>query len=160
MGLKGSNPTIKFGVSIVLVLCIAALVVFKTELFEAASPASGGLSGMVTVKGTVNVNDLELTSGEVARINQVLGENTSLFTQVNLFLDAKKNVNLANGSTILVMAMVLETDGDCEVRSWSRKVSRAELVQQFVVYMGKAAKEYEQFQKYPDVKQNFKCLYI
>lgn len=160
MAQTGSNSFMKIAVSAVLVLCIATIVLFQTGVLDSGSPASSGLSGMVSVKGTVNVEDLELSRQEVARLNKAVNAHRSMFTQVDLFLDAGKSANLGNGKTVLVMAMVLETDGDCEVRSWSRKVTRAELVQQFAVYMGKAAKEYDQFKKYPDVKQNFKCLYI
>lgn len=136
------------------------MLVFKTGLIKSSAADSDGLSGLVAVKGTVDVAELDLTGNEVKRINRAVNDHKSMFTQVDIFLDAKEGSNPGNSKTMLVMAMVLETNGDCEVRSWSRKISRKELVPQMILYMKKAAEEYSQFKKFPDVKQNFKCLYI
>jgi hypothetical protein len=108
----------------------------------------------------VKLEDLALSRNEVVKINRAVEEHRDTFTQIGLFLDAKSLSGSIDDKTVLVWAMVLETNGDCEVRSWSRKVARADLVPQMVLYMTKAAREYEQFKKFPDVKQDFKCLYI
>lgn len=161
MGKKRNiNSILKPGLVVVFFLCMAGLVVFQSGVLLGSDGASDGLSGLVQVKGTVSVEALDLTSSEVRKINRTVDSHKDVFTQVGLFLDAKGGGRVVTDSTVLVMAMVLETNGDCEVRSWSRKVSRADLVPQLVLYMAKAAKEYETFKKYPDVKQNFKCLYI
>lgn len=144
----------------VLFFAFAGVVVFKSGLIRSTASVGDGLSGLVAVKGTVKVADLGLSGSEVKRINSAVREHKDMFTQVDLFLDAKTGKDASNGKTVLVMAMVLETNGDCEVRSWSRKVSRSDLVPQVILYMQKAASEYAQFKKFPDVKQNFKCLYI
>ena len=139
---------------------MAGLIVFKTGVLTGGEAAGEGLSGMVSVKGTVKVEDLSLSRSEVSKINRAVADHKDTFSQVDLFLDVKDGSRTIESGTVLIWAMVLETDGDCEVRSWSRKISRNDLVPQMILYMNKAAKEYEQFRKYPDVKQNFKCLYI
>ena len=139
---------------------MAGLIVYKTGVFTGGDSASQGLSGMVSVKGTVKVEDLHLSQSEVSKINRAVSGHKDTFSQVDLFLDVKDGGRTIDPKTVLIWAMVLETDGDCEVRSWSRKISRSDLVAQMILYMNKAAEEYEKFRKYPDVKQNFKCLYI
>lgn len=157
---SGSNTVLKTCLIVVLFLSMAGAVVFKTGVFKSNNSGGDGLSGLVSVKGTVKVEALGLSVSEVRKINRAVDSHKDMFTQVDLFLDAKGGNGRIDSNTVLVMAMVLETNGDCEVRSWSRKVSRADLVSQMVLYMKKAAKEYDQFKKFPDVKQNFKCLYI
>jgi len=163
MSKKNSSPnkTIrKVALFAVVFFLVAGALIFKTGVFKGSANSNGGLSGLVSVKGTVDAEALGLSSNEVHRINRVVTSHENVFTQVDLFIDAKGGNDPSSSNTVLVMAMVLETNGDCEVRSWSRKISRADLVTQLVIYMKKAAQEYEQFKKYPDVKQNFKCLYI
>lgn len=153
------NLYLKASVAISFFVCLAAVVGFKVGVLDAGHISNDGLSGMVSVKGAVSAKDLGLSSDEVKRINRSVEAQKGVFTQVDVFLDAKKG-NPSDGKTVLVMAMVLETGEDCEIRSWSRKVPRAELVTQMEVYMKKAAREYEQFKRFPDVTQDFKCLYI
>jgi hypothetical protein len=148
------------GAVFVLVLAVGSVALFAPGLFVGERAASDGLSGVVSVKGTVRLEALALTGGEVMEINRAVSEHKGVFRQIDLFLDAKSETGAIEADTVLVWAMVLETDGECEVRSWSRKVERAGLVPQMVLYMQKAAREYEEFRKYPDVTQNFKCLYI
>ncbi|CCH48777.1 hypothetical protein [Pseudodesulfovibrio piezophilus] len=145
---------------VALFLCMAGLVAFKAGLWGARSAMSDTLTGVVAVKGTIKVSELGLTENEVKKINRTVKSHRNTFTQVAVFLDRKSGSGQLDGKSVLVMAMVLETDGNCEVRSWSRKVPRSDLVPQMVLYMDKAAKEFEQFKKYPDVQQSFKCLYI
>lgn len=121
--------------------------------------SGAGLSGLVSVKGSVNAEALKLSDGEVTRINRVVNDLSSFFSQVDIYLDAKGSKEI-DSNTVLVMALVLETNGDCEIRSWSRKVAREDFVPQLERYMQRAAAEYKQFKRYPDVKQDFKCLYI
>jgi cell division protein FtsI/penicillin-binding protein 2 len=82
------------------------------------------------------------------------------FSKVGLIVDTVERVDEITPSTVLVVAVELQTNGDLVVKSWSRKVTRDKVVSQLVGYMGKAAGEYEEFKKFPDVKQNFKTLYI
>jgi len=158
---KKSDSNMFFKTTIILILfsAMGGLIAFKTGAFEKGL-SSEGLSGVVSVKGTVKFEDLNLSTGEVQKINRAVSTHKKTFAQVDLFLDAKGDPEKMNGKTVLVWAMVLETNGDCEVRSWSRKISRGDLVPQMVLYMNKAAREYEEFKRFPDVKQNFKCLYI
>ncbi len=157
---SGLRSSLRIGAISILFLTMVGLVVFKTGMFHSASTDGGGLSGVVSVKGTVKAEDLNLSGSEVSKLNHAVEKHRNTFTKVDLFLDAKGDSGDISGKTVLVWAMVLETNGECEVRSWSRKIARGELVPQMVLYMNKAAKEYEHFQKFPDVKQNFKCLYI
>ena len=156
----GVNSFFKTSAILVLFLTMAGLIVFKTGLLERRTSNSDGLSGIVSVKGTVKLDDLNLSKVEVRKINRAVAAHRATFKQVDLFLDAKDGSKDITPSTILVWAMVLETSGECEVRSWSRKTARGDLIPQMVMYMNKAAKEYEEFKRFPDVKQNFKCLYI
>lgn len=157
---SGSNRFLKASLFAVLFFTLAGVLIFKAGVLHSGAVSSDGLSGLVSVKGTVKLGDLGLSGNEVKRINRAVGGHKDVFTQVDLFLDAKDGKDASQAKTVLVMAMVLETNGDCEVRSWSRKISRSDLVPQLIKYMKRAAKEYEQFKKFPDVKQNFKCLYI
>lgn len=157
---SGSNTFFKASLIVSLFLCMAGLLAFKIGVFDKGLSSSEGLSGLVSVKGTVSLDDLNLSKGEVKKINRAVGSHKQTFTQVDLFLDVKDGSRDMDKDTVLVWAMVLETNGECEVRSWSRKISRDDLVTQMVLYMNKAAREYEDFKKFPDVKQNFKCLYI
>lgn len=148
------------GAAFVLGLAVWCVVLFAPGLFSGERAASDGLSGLVSVKGTVKLEALELTGGEVMEINRAVQEHRAVFRQIDLFLDAKTSSGRIEADTVLVWAMVLEADGECEVRSWSRKVERAALVPQMVHYMQKAAREYAEFRKHPDVTRNFKCIYI
>lgn len=103
---------------------------------------------------------VEAFSKEVAAINRAVAAHRGTFTKVNLHLDAKGGADNITDKTEMTWSMALETSGDCEVKSWSRKVKRGELVGQMVSYMHKAAREYEEFTKFPDVNQNFQTLYI
>lgn len=162
MGKKrtGSNTFFKISVIMVLFLAMAGLVAFKTTIFRTGSPHSEGLSGLVSVKGTVSLKQLDLSRNEVKKINRAVSAHKETFSQVNLFLDMKGDSSKIDKTTTLVWAMTLQTNGDCEIRSWSRKIPRNDLVAQMVLYMNKAAREYKEFKRFPDVKQNFKCLYI
>ncbi|WP_319471527.1 hypothetical protein [uncultured Pseudodesulfovibrio sp.] len=160
VGRKNDSRMLKGSVVAILLCCMIGVIAFKVGVLQSASSDSDGLSGIVSVKGTVKEEALKLTRAEVGKLNRVVDEHKGTFTKVDLFLDAKGDARNIKPKTVLIWAMVLETNGECEVRSWSRKIPRAELVQQMVQYMNKAAKEYEQFKKFPDVKQNFKCLYI
>ncbi|WP_419785565.1 hypothetical protein [Pseudodesulfovibrio sp.] len=124
------------------------------------SGSETALSDVVAVKGTVKVDDLRLTGGEVRKLNRAVEEHRGMFPEVDLFLDVKDKSHNMEPDTVLVWAMILKANGECEVRSWSRKVSRTDLVPQMILYMDRAAKEYQEFMKHPDVKQSFKCLYI
>jgi len=159
---KNSSPKTFFKTSVILALFLVmgALVVFKTVVSEEGLFGDEGLSGVVSVKGTVKVEALNLSKGEVSKLNRAVASHKDTFTKVDLFLDVKDGSRAVNSNTILVWAMVLQANGDCEVRSWSRKTARGDLVPQMVLYMNKAAKEYEEFKRFPDVQQNFKCLYI
>ncbi|MDD3313049.1 hypothetical protein [Pseudodesulfovibrio sp.] len=114
----------------------------------------------MSIKGTLKPEELRLTGGEVRKLNRAVEEHRDTFSKVDLFLDVKDKSPSVKPGTVLVWAMILKANGDCEVRSWSRKVPRSELVPQMVLYMDRAAKEYKEFKKHPDVKQSFKCLYI
>ncbi|ADU63589.1 MAG: hypothetical protein KUA35_16710 [Pseudodesulfovibrio sp.] len=148
------------GAVFVILLAMASVALFAPGLFMGEQTASDGLAGTVSVKGTVKLTALDLSKNEVMALNQAVQEHRNTFSQVDLFLDSKGGPDQMEGDTVLVWAMVLETNGECEIRSWSRKVARAELVPQVVLYMKKAAREYAEFRKFPDVTQNFKCLYI
>jgi len=162
MGKKepGLKALLRISVILAMFLCLGGLLFSRIGILEYGEDPAEGLSAMVAVKGAVGLEDLALTESEVTKINQSVDAHKGTFNQVDLFLDVKGGANSASKSTVLVWAMVLETNGDCEVRSWSRKVTRGDLVRQMVMYMDKAAQEYQDFKRYPDVKQNFKCLYI
>lgn len=157
---SGFNSFLKACFIVALFLSMAGLVAFKIGVFDKGLSNSEGLSGLVSVKGTVSLDDLSLSKNEVKKLNRAVNTHKQTFTQVDLFLDVKDGSRDVDKNTVLVWAMVLETNGECEVRSWSRKISRDDLVTQMVLYINKAAREYEDFKKFPDVKQNFKCLYI
>ncbi len=151
-------------VGAVAVVCFmlagAALIYFKTDLFRSGAPGPVGLSGLVSVRGSVSLEQLAFSSREVQAINKVVMAHKNTFTKVDMVVDAVGSVDSVNDSTVLVFAMELKTNGDLQVKSWSRKVKRGALVDQVVAYMYKAAKEYDEFKKFPDVKRNFKTLYI
>jgi len=138
----------------------AALMYFKTDLFRSGTRGPVELSGLVSVRGSVSLKHLNFSSREIQAINKAVMVHKNTFTHVGMVVDAVGRVDQINESTVLVFAMELKTGGDLAVKSWSRKVNRKALVDQVVAYMYKAAKEYDEFKKFPDVKRNFKTLYI
>jgi len=154
-----SRTRIRVGLIILAFLLMAGVIVARIGIFSGGADDEG-LSGIVAIKGTVKPEELRLTGGEVRKLNRAVEEHRETFSKVDLFLDVKDKSLSIKSDTVLVWAMILKANGDCEVRSWSRKVPRAELVSQMIIYMDRAAKEYREFKKHPDVKQSFKCLYI
>ncbi|WP_338669537.1 hypothetical protein [Pseudodesulfovibrio methanolicus] len=140
-------------------VAVAGLVYFQTDLFRLASPKRG-LSGLVSVRGSVSLERLALSEQEIGIINQAVAQYRDTFSKVDLIVDTVGHVDKITPNTVLVFAVELQTNGDLVVKSWSRKVPRANIVSQLVGYMGKAAGEYKEFKRFPDVKQNFKILYI
>ncbi|BCS88470.1 hypothetical protein [Pseudodesulfovibrio sediminis] len=161
MSVKKARNTKAVTISIItaFVLVLSAAVLFKTDFFKSGS-SSRGLSGLVLVRGTVSLEQLKLSQKEIASINRAVAAHRGTFTKVNLHLDAKGGADNITDKTEMTWSMALETPGDCEVKSWSRKVKRSDLVGQMVSYMHKAAREYEEFTRFPDVNQNFQTLYI
>lgn len=141
-------------------LVMVGFLVFKTNLLKTGSMSVAGLSGVVSVRGTVSLEQLKLSKQEILAINNAVAEHKNTFSKINLHLDAKGGSKNITDSTVLTWEMAMDTTGDCEVKSWSRKVKRGDLVNQMVAYMHKAAREYKEFQKYPDVNQKFQTLYI
>lgn len=140
-------------------VAVAGLVYFQTDLFRLASPERG-LSGLVSVRGSVSLEQLALSEQEIGIINQAVARYRDTFSKVDLIVDTVGHVDKITPNTVLVFAVELQTSGDLVVKSWSRKVPRDKMVSQLVGYMGKAAGEYKEFKRFPDVKQNFKTLYI
>ena len=157
----GNGKSSKVGLLALICFLIAGvgLVYFKTDILRAVAPQPGGMSGLVSVRGSVSLEQLHFTQQEIQAINQVVNANQKTFTKVDMIVDAVGHVNEIKEDTVLVFAVSL-TAGDLEVKSWSRKMQRKILVAQFVDYIRKAATEYEEFKKFPDVKKNFKTLYI
>lgn len=145
---------------VLLFAALGAVLVLKTNVLENGSASRDGLTGMVAVRGTVTAEELGLSGSEIGTINQVVERHAKTFRQVDLFVDRKSGSGDIQENTVLIFAMVLETDDQCEVRSWSRQIKRKELASQVAMYMSKAAREYEKFKKFPDVQENFKRLYI
>lgn len=145
---------------LLLFVCLAVVLVYKTDVLKSGMGEDGGLNGMVSVKGTVSVEELGLSDEEVRTINTAVGKHAETFSKVDLFVDKKVAKSEMQADTVLIFAMVLETGNQLEVRSWSRQIRRGDLASQVVAYMGKAAYEYEKFKKYPDVEESFKRLYI
>jgi len=148
------------GLVAVFFVLLVGIIVFKVGLLTGMQTSNGGLSGLVSVRGSVSLDELRLSKAEISTINKVADLHRDTFTQVVLTLDVKGGTEKIKKSTVLAWSLALKTNGNCEVRSWSRKVKRDRLVKQMVSYMGKAAREYKDFKKFPDVEQNFKTLYI
>lgn len=157
----GTGKQLPVGVFAVIMLLIAVsgLVVFKTQVFTGGA-AKQGLSGRVSVRGTVSLEQLEFTDKEIAVINRAVNEHSQTFTRVDLIVDSDGPLEEMNGATVLVMAMELRTADAMVVKSWSRKIQRGKMVAQVSAYIGKAAVEYQEFKRFPDVQKNFKTLYI
>jgi len=157
---SGYSKPITITVITVFFLVMVSFVVFKTDLLKNGSVSVAGLSGVVSVRGTVSLEQLKLSKQEILAINNAVAEHKNTFSKINLHLDAKGGSKNITDSTVLTWEMAMDTTGDCEVKSWSRKVKRGDLVNQMVAYMHKAAREFKEFQKYPDVNQKFQTLYI
>nr|WP_321255389.1 hypothetical protein [uncultured Pseudodesulfovibrio sp.] len=156
---KARSPFVVGSITVFFVLLIG-IVVFKVGLLTSMQAAGNGLSGLVSVRGAVSLDDLRLTKAEVSTINKAVDLHRNTFTQIILTLHVKGGTEKINKNTEMAWSLALETSGNCEVRSWNRKVKRDRLVKQMVSYMEKAAREYKDFKKFPDVEQNFKTLYI
>ncbi|NDV18569.1 hypothetical protein GO013_03935 [Pseudodesulfovibrio sp. JC047] len=144
----------------VFFVLLAGFAVVMGGVLTGRQDAEIGLSGLVSVKGTVSLSDLELSTAEVSSINTVVDRHRDTFTRVILTIDVQDGVDRIERSTVLAWSMALVTNGNCEVRSWNRTVKRDTLVKQMVSYVNKAAREYTNFKRYPDIEQNFKTLYI
>lgn len=149
------------GILVVALFLVAfsGVVYFKTDLLRSAQKGPG-LSGLVSVRGSVSLEQLGLSASEVGLINGAVDRFRDTFTKVDLVVDAVGRVDSIEPETVLVFAVELHTSGDLVVKSWSRKLPRGKIVAQLTSYMEKAAAEYNQFKRYPDVKQNFQTLYI
>ncbi|BDQ34900.1 hypothetical protein [Pseudodesulfovibrio portus] len=145
---------------ILFLLAGFGLVYFKTDLLHVVAEKPEGVSGLVSVRGAVSLEQLHFSQQEIQAINNVVNSHRKTFTKVDMIVDAVGHVDEIKDDTVLVFAVSLKTSGNLEVKSWSRKLERKLLVAQFVDYLRKAATEYEEFQKFPDVKKNFKTLYI
>lgn len=156
---KTRRPFVVGSITVFFVLLIG-VVIFKVGLLSRMQTTGNGLSGLVSVRGSVSLEELRLTKTEVATINKAVDLHRDTFTQIILTLDVKGGTEKIKKNTEMAWSLALETNGNCEVRSWNRKVKRDRLVKQMVSYMEKAAREYKDFKKFPDVEQNFKTLYI
>ena len=136
------------------------LVYFKTDLLHTVTAKPAGVSGLVSVRGAVSLEQLNFSQREIQAINTAVNSYRKTFTKVDMIVDPVGRVDRIQEDTMLVFAVSLKTNSNLEVKSWSRKLERKMLVTQFVDYLRKAATEYEEFQKFPDVKKNFKALYI
>ncbi|WP_319581752.1 hypothetical protein [uncultured Pseudodesulfovibrio sp.] len=145
--------------AIFFLIAVAGLVYFQTDLFRPGVPERG-LSGLVSVRGSVSLEQLSLSEQEILTINQAVAKYRDTFSKVDLVIDTVGHEAEITPKTVLVFAVELQTNGDLVVKSWSRKIPRGSMVSQLVGYMGKAAREYKEFKRFPDVKQNFKTLYI
>lgn len=162
MGTKANTKNKAITISIILLafIVLGSFALIRTELFQNTGNDRGGLSGLVSVRGTVSLEQLKLSKKEIAAINAAVNEHRDTFNGVGLYLDTKGDPDHITPSSEMTWALDLDTSSDIKVKSWSRKVNRGSLVSQMVAYMHKAAREYKEFQRYPDVKQNFKTLYI
>lgn len=156
----GNQKIFVSGLLAIFAIMVVGVVVFKTELLDGGSKSDAGLSGLVSVRGAVSLEDLNLSGAEVATINKAVNNHRSIFTHVELTVNMGEDSSAINKATVLEWSLKLDTNGDCEVRSWERKVQRGKLVAQLVSYMGKAANEYKDFKRFPDVQKKFKTLYI
>ncbi|MEZ7197200.1 hypothetical protein [Pseudodesulfovibrio karagichevae] len=156
---SGKRFPVGFFAVFFFLVAVTGVVYFQTDLFRPG--ASGrGLSGLVSVRGSVSLEQLALSAQEIDDINQAVAKYRDSFSKVNLIVDTVGHVDKITPNTVLVFAVELQTSGDLVVKSWSRKIPRDKMVSQLVGYMGKAASEYKEFKRFPDVKQNFKTLYI
>ncbi len=156
---QARRPFVVGSITVFFVLLIG-VVVFKVGLLTRMQVPGSGLSGLVSVRGSVGLENLRLTKAEISTINKAVDLHRDTFVQVILTLDVKGGTEVIKKNTEMAWSLALETNGNCEVRSWNRKVKRDRLVKQMVSYMAKAAREYKDFKKFPDVEQNFKTLYI
>ncbi|WP_316897726.1 hypothetical protein [Pseudodesulfovibrio indicus] len=144
---------------ILFLVAVSGVVYFQTDLLRLVEKEPG-LSGLVSVRGGVSLEQLKLTAGEIGIINSAVDRYRGTFTKVQLVVDSVGRIDHIEPGTVLVMAVELQTSGDLLIKSWSRKLPRSKLVGQLTAYMAKAADEYNEFKRFPDVKQNFKTLYI
>lgn len=160
---KRSRPGNRTGVGmfilILFLVAVGGVVYFQTDLLRMVEKEPG-LSGLVSVRGGVSLEQLKLTAGEIGIINSAVDRYRDTFTGVKLVVDSVGRIDHVEPGTVLVMAVELQTSGELVVKSWSRKLPRSKLVAQLTSYMAKAADEYNEFKRFPDVKQNFKTLYI
>lgn len=163
MDLKRTRPGGRTGVGMFVValflVAVGGMVYFKTDLLRMTAKEPG-LSGLVSVRGSVSLERLGLTPDEIATINDTVTRYRETFTGVELVVDSVGRIDKVEPDTVLVMSVELRTSGDLVVKSWSRKLPRGKLVAQLTSYLEKAADEYNEFKRFPDVQQKFKTLYI
>lgn len=167
MAVKRSKSTVRITVGIVLLLVLAAVSVIAFQgkvltFFSSPSSADRQLLNMVSVEGTVKVEDLKLSQAEIKKINYAALKHRTLFPNVNVTVNMgdKYAPVIVEGTTRLELTMVFNSDEEAEVRSWSRMVTRSKLVPFMLKSMNKAASEYVHYRDLPGRKREFKRLYI
>ena len=73
------NTFFKTSVILVLFLTMAGLVIFKTGVLDGKGSSNGGLSGIVSVMGTVKLADLNLSKREIRKINRAVAAHKATF---------------------------------------------------------------------------------
>lgn len=143
------------------------IVAFKTSLatlsFTNVRPAyKAELLDMVSIHGSVKVDDLNLSNKEVKKINFAALKHRRLFPRVDMRLDMEDKFApiQVESATMLEMSLVLVADDNSDVTCWTRKVSRKELVPSMVRFMDRAASEFTHYRNIPDPEKRFKRLYI
>jgi len=153
-------------VIVLLLLAVGSVMAFKTDLFglqaNGQSKYSKELLSIVSVKGTVRIDDLHLSKKEILKINRAALKHRSVFPEVNVSLnmsDKYAPIEIEKESK-LKLDMVLKSDEGGEVKCWSRTVTRAGLVTLMVQSMNKAAIEFVHYRDSPDRSKKLKRLYI
>lgn len=146
-------------VVVLFLTAVSGVVLFKSQILNQHASRTG-LSGLVSVRGSVSLEQLDFSDKEIGIINRSVNEHSRTFTKVDLIVETEVPLDGMEESTVLVMAMELHTNDATVVKSWSRKIERGKMVAQMASYINKAAVEYKEFKRFPDVKKNFKTLYI
>ena len=70
-------------------IALAVVIVFKSGIVSVGKPAHNGLSGLVSVRGAVSLEELRLTQAEIAKINQAVATHKETFSRIILTLNVK-----------------------------------------------------------------------
>jgi len=150
-----------------LLIAVAAVVAFQTNLVGLTFPSSQPtydtqIIESVSVKGAVSVKALRLSPKEMRNINFMAIKNQDIFPAMDVTVNMQDQFApvVVERGTGLELTMVFKTDETCEVRFWTRKVTRAGLVPLMIRSMKKAAAEYLHYRDLPEKGASFKRLYI
>lgn len=132
-------------------------------IFQAKGPTyDRNLLDMVSIGGSYDFEDLNLSRDEIRRINFAALSHRKTFPKIDMTLNSttKRKVAKMGRMTPLNFSLVFKTNKETEVHCWERTIVRRDLVTNMVHSMKRAKTQYEHFRDLPDRTRPLRRLYL